>query len=285
MRTCVLLVLLLFHGFCIADAKGAKSAGAPPYAVAYPVTDSHAAWRGLAASYIRKAERDQTLNRDPLLNARVDRVVAVVGAAVAAIDERFANATWRAILIERFGYGAVAFPGQTIIVDAHFVRALKLSDDELALLLSHEAAHIVADHSSAKLSFMAEFLGKDKIPTARTALLEFLGNDAYATAYRPLAMLQEREADTLGAAIFFATGYDTQRALLVFDKLAALETEDADTADSHDPAKLRKQSVSGVFAELQRATLGAEDAKDYSSPITSRMMSTSNTKPIPPLSR
>lgn len=280
MRTCVLLALLLFQGACLADATTGR---VRTYAQAYPVTDTHAAWRGLAASYIRKAERDQTLNRDPLLNARVDRVMAVVGAAVAAIDERFAGAAWRAILIERFGYGAVAFPGQTVIVDANFVRALKLSDDELALLLSHEAAHVIADHSSAKLSFMAEFLGKDKIPTARTALLEFLGNDAYVAAYRPLALVQEREADTLGAAIFFATGYDGPRSLLVFDKLAALETADADATDSHDSAKLRKLAVSAVFADLQQATARAADAADQSLPIASGMLTTGKSKPIPPL--
>ena len=171
----------------------------------------------------------------------------------------------------------MAFPGQTVIVDAHFVRALKLSDDELALLLSHEAAHVIADHALTKLSFMAEFLGKDKIPTARTALLEFLANDAYATAYRPTARLQEREADTIGAAIFFATGYDAQRSLWLFDKLAALETADAGSTDSHDSATLRKQAVSGVFADLQQMNARGADEADYSLPSTSSVMTTTST--------
>ena len=67
---------------------------------------------------------------------------------------------------------AAAFPGQTILIDAKFVRKLALSDDELALMLCHEAAHLLAGHASDKLSFMAEFLGKDRLPTARAALLE-----------------------------------------------------------------------------------------------------------------
>jgi len=32
--------------------------------------------------------------------------------------------------------------GGTIIVDAKFVRALQLDDDELALIFAHEAAHV-----------------------------------------------------------------------------------------------------------------------------------------------
>ncbi len=248
MKTCIAAVLLLCGGVCIARAapEGAQNRAA------YPESEAVAAWRGLAAGYVRQALKDQTLDGDRSLNARVDTVMAVVGAAVAAIDPRFAGSTWKAILINDFGYGAAAFPGETILVDAKFVRRLQLGDDELALILSHEAAHVVAGHAAVKLSFMAEFLGKEKVPTARTALLEFLAKDSYAAAYRPTAQLQEREADRLGAAIFFAAGYDAERALGVFDKLAQLEARGAgQDPDSHDAASARKQAVAGVIAELQ----------------------------------
>ena len=234
MKTCVALVLLMFGESCLAQP-------------AYPEPEAAAAWRGLAASYVRHAIRDGTLNREPALNARLDAVMAAVGAAVAVSDPRFAGASWKAILIEDFGRGAVAFPGEIILVDAKFVRALRLNDDELALILSHEAAHVVAGHASEKLSFMAEYLGKDRLPTARTALMEFLARDSYAAAFQPATLRQEREADRVGAAIFLATGYDAQRALVVFDKLAGLETPQG--RDSHDAAGVRKLAVSAAFAE------------------------------------
>ena len=253
MRTCVAVVLLLFGGMGIAQVP---PDGGPRNQAAYPETEAAAAWRGLAASYVRKALREQKLDQDPVLNARVDAVMAAVGAAVAAIEPRFAGSSWRAILIEDFGRGAAAFPGETVLVDARFVRTLALTDDELALILSHEAAHVLAGHASAKLSFMAEFLGKEKIPTARTALLEFLAKDSYAAVFRPKALLQEREADTLGAAIFFGSGYDPQRALGVFDKLTELESRASapagDAIDSHDAASVRKQAVAAVIAELEQ---------------------------------
>ena len=129
MKACVAVVFVLVSGACLAQT-------------AYPETEAAAAWRGLAASYVRKALRDQTLDRDPALNARVDAAMAAVGAAVAAIDPRFAKSSWKALLIEDFGRGAAAFPGEIILIDAKFVRALQLNDDELALILSHEAAHV-----------------------------------------------------------------------------------------------------------------------------------------------
>ncbi len=250
MRTCIAVVLLLFGGICFAQGE---ARGKLQERAAYPESEAAEAWRGLAAGYVRKALKDHTLDRDRALNARVDAVMAAVGAAVAAIDARFAGSSWRAILIDDFGYGAAAFPGEIILVDANFVRTLALNDDELALILSHEAAHVLAGHASVKLTFMAESLGKDKVPSARTALLAFLAKDSYAAAFRPTAQLQEREADSLGAAIFFATGYDTQQALGVFDKLAQLESREVgQEPDSHDAAGVRKQAVSKVIAELQQ---------------------------------
>lgn len=243
MKACVAVLLSLVHGAGLAQS-------------AYPEAEAAAAWRGLAASYVRQALRDRTLVRDPVLNARVDAVMAAVGGAVAAVDARFSRSAWTALLIEDFGRGAAAFPGEIILIDAKFVRALQLNDDELALILSHEAAHVVAGHALAKLSFMADQLGKEKVPTARTALLEFLARDSYATAFQAKERLQEREADALGAEIFLAAGYDRQRALALFDKLARLEArEEGGAADSHDTALVRKRTVSRVFEELQKLEL------------------------------
>jgi predicted Zn-dependent protease len=261
MRVCVALIFLLFGGMGIAQMP---MQGGTRHEAAYPDSEAAEAWRGLAASYVRKALRDQKLDKDPVLNGRIDAVMAAVGAAAGAIDARFAGSTWRAILIDDFGRGAAAFPGETILMDARFVRNLALTDDEIALVLAHEAAHVIAGHALAKLSFMAEILGKEKIPTAQTALLEFLAKDSYAEVFQPKALLQEREADTVGAAILFASGYDPQRALMLFDKLAELERRDngrpGQATDSHDLASVRKQTVAAVIAELQQlhASRGAE---------------------------
>ena len=46
MKACVAVVLSLVSGACLAQT-------------AYPETEAAAAWRGLAASYVRKALRDQ----------------------------------------------------------------------------------------------------------------------------------------------------------------------------------------------------------------------------------
>ena len=231
--------LLLFSPICLAQAS-------PPIRyqnlAAYPEKESAAVWRSLGASYVRKALKNNLLDRDPAWNARLDAVMAAVGTAAGTLYPDFAGSSWRALLIEDFGHGAVAFPGGTVLVDAKFVRQLSLSDNELALMLSHEVAHLVAGHPSEKLSFMAETLGKDRAPTAGTALLAFYTQDTYAILFEPTARLQEREADAIGARILRATGYDAQQALSLFDKVARLERRGPE-ASSHDPAPVRKEAV------------------------------------------
>ena len=253
MRSCLAALLLLCAGVGMAQVP---SGGETKTGLSYSEPEANAAWLALASGYVRKAIKDRKLDNDPVLNARVDAAMAAVAASVSAIDPGVAGSGWRAILIEGFGRGAVAFPGGTILVDSTFVRNLSLSDDELALILSHEAAHVLAGHASAKLSFMAETLGKEKVPTARTALVEFLAKDSYAVEFMPRARMQEREADMLGAVIFSGTRYDAHRALRVFDKLAEHEARSSSRAghemDSHDAARLRKQTVARVIAESRK---------------------------------
>ena len=235
--------LLLFAGFCHAQAPAGVRYLNPS---AYPEQDTSAVWRSLGASYVRKALKDNTLDRDPVWNARVDTVMASVGAAAAKLFPNYAGSSWTALLIDGFGHGAVAFPGGTVLVDAGFVRRLALTADEVALLLAHEVAHLAAGHPSEKLSFMAETLGKEHAPTAGTALLAFYAQDAYAFLFQPTARLQEREADAIGAAILVASGYDARQALALFDKLANIEPDGSD-ASSHDLAGVRKQAVMRVL--------------------------------------
>jgi predicted Zn-dependent protease len=253
--------VLVLTSCCLAATPTAQSTAtpeAPPQAryqapSAYPEPESAAVWRSLGASYVRKALKENQLDRDPVLNTRIDAVIRAVGAAAGRLYPGFAESAWRALLISEFGHGAVAFPGGTVLVDAAFVRRLELTDDELALMLAHEVAHLIAGHPSEKLSFMADQLGKDRAPTAGSALHAFFSQDSYAHLFKPTARLQEREADAIGAAVLLFSGYDWQRSLALFDKLAELEHGDEAAEDStHDAASLRRRTVMRVIEALLR---------------------------------
>jgi predicted Zn-dependent protease len=242
MKSLLSAALLLCSSFCLAQLPATSS---EKLEAVYPDAEVSAVWHALGAAYVRKALDDRTLDRDPDLNARIDAVTARVAGAVASMSPRFPAAYWRTILVEGFGHGATAFPGGTLIVDANFVRRHQVTDEELALIIAHEMAHVVAGHASEKLSFMAGLMGtKAHVPTARAALIAFFTSDGHVDTFRPIAQKQEREADRIGAVFLLKSGYDPQRALLLFDKLAAQEAgNEVRGADTHDPAALRKELV------------------------------------------
>jgi predicted Zn-dependent protease len=248
-RVLSLPALLLCSSSCLAQlpAAGVKTAAV------YPDAEVSAVWHALGAAYVRKALDDRTLDRDPALNVRIDAVTAKVAAAVAAIEPRFPVSYWRTILVDGFGHGATAFPGGTLIVDATFVRRHELTDEELALVIAHEMAHVVAGHASEKLSFMAGLMrDKAQAPSAHAALIAFFTSDGHADAFRPIALQQEREADRIGARFLAKSGYDPQRALLLFDKLTASEARgEARGEDTHDGAAQRKQAVLRAIEEIR----------------------------------
>jgi predicted Zn-dependent protease len=254
-RTGVAAALLFLSTCCLGQGPGSLGDHPSRYLTpaAYPEMEASAVWKSLGASYVRKALRDNLLERDPALNARIDAVMTAIGDAAARVNPHYRGASWRALLIEDFGHGAVAFPGGTVLVDAGFVRRLKMTDNELALLLAHEVAHVLALHPAEKLSFVAKKVGKEKAPTAGSALLAFYSQDTYARLFQPTARLQEREADAIGAAVLFASGYDARRALDLFDKLAAVEAPGGETETStHDSARVRKLAVSEALDALAR---------------------------------
>jgi hypothetical protein len=75
MRSCIAGVLLFCGSVCLAQSP---SDGGRQYQAAYPESEAAAAWRGLAAGYVRRALKEQTLDKDPALNARVDAAMAAV---------------------------------------------------------------------------------------------------------------------------------------------------------------------------------------------------------------
>ena len=67
--------------------------------------------------------------------------------------------------------------------------------------------------------------------------------------FQPTARMQEREADTVGAAILHASGHDPHVALRLFDKLAKLEKGGFESP-THDSAAARRQAMEAAFARL-----------------------------------
>src|SRR4051812_11413446 len=94
-RASIAAAFLVFCGFSNAGGALADSPQRYLSPAAYPEPEAAAVWRSLGASYVRKALKHNQIDRDPMLNARVDVVMAAIGRAAGTLYPRHAGSSWR----------------------------------------------------------------------------------------------------------------------------------------------------------------------------------------------
>ena len=180
----------------------------------------------------QEVEKQIPLVKDPLLQARVQRI----GASLAAVSDR-PNLSYTFKVLDSKDVNAFAVPGGFIYVYKGLIDLMP-SDDELAGVLGHEIGHIVKRHTITEM----------EQGTTMTILLAILtqGRGAMAQAAFMEAVMaghsrgDEREADYLGFIHSTKAGYSPYSMLMGLEKLAVLEPKDSqDLFSDHPESKER----------------------------------------------
>ena len=117
---------------------------------------------------------------------------------------------------------AICMAGGKILVGSAFVRRLALTDGELAVLLAHEVAHVVAEHARETFS---EALLLNRLPAVPLdVVMARLDSDlSLQIRLSTLSSLQESEADQLGMVLAHRAGWPPAGMVSFYRKLAAGE--------------------------------------------------------------
>ena len=160
------------------------------------------------------------------------------------INERAAQWRWEVNLIGSRQVNAFCMPGGKIAFFIGILETLKLSDDEVAMVMGHEIAHALLEHGR-------ERVGKQRAAQALTfgasiasQLLGFgdLGGHL-ASGAAQLTLLKygrddETEADLVGMDIAARAGYDPRASVSLWQKMKALGKDQPpqwlSTHPSHD---------------------------------------------------
>ena len=137
-------------------------------------------------------------------------------------NERAAQWRWEVNLIGSKQINAFCMPGGKIAFYTGIIDQLKLSDDEIAMIMGHEMAHALREHSreqmaknqatSLGISLGAQLLGLGDISSAAARFggqllsLKFSRND-------------ESEADLVGLELAARAGYNPQAAVSLWRKM------------------------------------------------------------------
>jgi predicted Zn-dependent protease len=128
---------------------------------------------------------------------------------------------WEIIVIKAPTVNALCMPGGKIAVFTGIVDALKLTDDELAVVLGHEMAHALREHARARTAKIT----LTNVGTLAIGLV--IGGNVGELARQGGGLLalrfnrdDERDADLVGLELASRAGYDPQAGLSLWEKMA-----------------------------------------------------------------
>jgi len=198
-------------------------------------------------------------------NALVQCVTREVAAAAGAV---YPGVTlpdaWEVVLFEDPSPNAFALPGGRIGVHTGLLRVAE-SPAQLAAVIGHEVAHVLAEHGNERLT---QQLGIRAVllvvglfsegDLAGEPLMRALGLGAHLGIALPFSRAHEEEADAMGLAIMAEAGFDPRESTALWRNMAAAgggqPPEFLSTHPAHD------SRIQGLEAAMDAALARYRDA-------------------------
>lgn len=199
----------------------------------------------LGAQSFEQMKQEQPISTDKALNAYVQCVSNAVTAHVppqAGFDE------WEVVVFDSEQVNAFALPGGKIGVYTGLLN-VAVDQDQLATVIGHEIAHVLADHSNERLS-QAQLanvgmqitdiaLASSGAAEYRSATMAALGLGVQYGVILPYGRTQESEADIIGLDLMAQAGFNPNASVALWMNMAAASKgaqppEMLSTHPSHD---------------------------------------------------
>jgi len=164
-----------------------------------------------------------TLNTDAAMTRRVRAIAARITPQTRAFRADAPAWQWEVNVINSKELNAFCMPGGKIMFYSGLIRQLGLSDDEIAIVMGHEIAHALREHSREQVS---QAIAAQTAIGVGAALLG-LGDTSAGianTAYEALIATRfsrsdETEADRIGLELAARAGYDPRTGVTLWQKM------------------------------------------------------------------
>ncbi len=172
----------------------------------------------------RKAAAKKALGPDD--HPQVKRLRAIAARLIpfaARFNPRAGKWQWEVNLIGSKQINAFCMPGGKIVFFSGLLDTLKLTDDEVAMVMGHEIAHALREHARERIA-------KSQMTQIGASLLgELFGGGLYTGAFQVGGNLlsmkfsrdDESEADVAGLDLAARAGYDPRAAVSLWQKMTA----------------------------------------------------------------
>lgn len=156
---------------------------------------------------------------------RLTRIATRLEKQVGAFRDDAVKWNWQLVLIDAPILNASCAPGGKITFYSGLMRQLKLSDDEIAIIMGHEVAHALREHGRERVSkaYAQNALSQAALTAApnSAAQVEAANQVAHYLYVLPNSRQNESEADGMGLELAARAGYNPNAAISVWNKMAA----------------------------------------------------------------
>jgi len=164
--------------------------------------------------------RNALVAADDPVATRVGRVAQDLMAFTQKWNARAKDWRWDIIIIKTPTINALCMPGGKIAVFTGILDTLKLTDDELAVVLGHEMAHALREHARVRTAKVT----LTNVGTLAIGLV--IGGNVGELARQGGGLLalkfnrdDERDADLVGLELAARAGYNPQAGLTLWEKM------------------------------------------------------------------
>ena len=188
----------------------------------------------LGLSSFNQLKKDVPINRDPALNALVQKV----GSRIAeAAKGDMPNAQWEFVVFESKEVNAFCLPGGKVGI---YTGILPITMDEsgLATVIGHEVAHATAHHGAERMSeaMVLQTGGSllstglsNKDPKTQELVTSVYGMGTQLGLALPHSRTQESAADRIGLTYMARAGYAPEAAAAFWERFAAFNKQQGGT--------------------------------------------------------
>lgn len=174
---------------------------------------------------------------------------------------------WEVVVFEDKTLNAFALPGRKIGVHTGLINLVD-NQDQLASVLGHEVAHVLAKHSNERMSQkMGAQMGLSLITAVaapqtemgRTAI-SLLGVGAQYGVIMPFSRLHESEADIIGLDLMANAGFNPVESVALWQKMAKASQDGAQPVEFLSTHPSHATRIDDLRAHMQKALILKQQA-------------------------
>lgn len=191
----------------------------------------------LGAQSFEQMKQSQPISKDAKTNAYVQ---CVANNVTKHLPNQYNPANWEVVVFDSAQVNAFALPGGKIGVYTGLLKVAE-NQDQLATVIGHEIAHVLADHSNERLSqsqlantglqITSIALGSSEYATYHNTAMAALGLGVQYGILMPYGREQESEADIFGLDLMAKAGFDPKQSINLWQNMAK-------ASDGHQPPEL-----------------------------------------------